>query len=362
MALKTAIPVSLTGRFSPLGKKAGKGVALWKKYFDSGSKEGVEILIEDDESSEERASSLTGKFCSDKTIDAVFGPYSSGLALAAVKSAAEKEKTLWNHGGASDEICGYPNTVSAITPASCYFHPLLPAFGGKEVVVASVRDSGFSLAVAQGAEKAAVGFGVKIRRFEYKSGSRDFDLLLKMMDENSSGALLSVGRMEDDMALAEKILEIPDRPEFLCFVAAGVEEFGKVFGKKSEGVFSVSQWETNPKPFKPDFGPTSREFSDMFRKEYGHNPDYVAAQSFNIGLVLQKCIEQTGAANDKDLRKAAAELDLTTFYGRFKLDGNGKQTGHKMVVVKWTEEKRVVVEPMGFEPTTSTLPVLRSPN
>ncbi len=364
MALKIVIILSLTGRFAPLGKKARDGAALWVRYAES-TGEQVELVIEDDESSEPKASAITENFCSDKTVRAVFGPYSSSLALAAAKASSKKGKTLWNHGGAADEISDYENTVSAITPASRYFVPVVDMLadgGAKTVAMANPTDSGFSKAVTDGAEACARKLKLAVHRFEYVSGAADFGKIARELI--ALGApILSAGRMEDDFALAEEILKKDGEPGFLCFVAAGVDNFFERFGAKSEEVFSVSQWEEN-NPFapEPDFGPSSLEFAEMFRKEYGRSPDYPAAQAFNIGLVFQKCALESKSTDDKILRETARKLDFTTFYGRFKMDAAGKQTGHKMVVTKWKNGKRVVVEPSGFEPPTSGLQSRRSPN
>ncbi len=344
MVLKTAIPLSLGGRFSLLGKKALNGITLWKKYAESQADTRIEIVVEDDESSAEKAFAITEKFCSDKTVHAVFGPYSSGLTLAAAKSASLRGKTLWNHGGASDEINGHKNTVSAITPASRYFIPVVEKFargGASGAVIANAGDSGFSRAAADGAEKHAAELGIKVRRVEYVSGTKSFGGIVRELKADGT-ALLSAGRMEDDIALAKEVLTMRKKPEFLCFVAAGIDEFGGIFGDKSEGVCSASQWEEANKT-GADFGPSSEEFAGMFRKHYGHSPDYPAAQAFNIGLIFQKCLEQAGTADDKQLRKTAGELDFTTFYGRFKIDETGKQTGHRMVVTQWRGGRRAVL-------------------
>lgn len=347
MSFSAAIPLSLSGEFSALGNKALEGVQLWKLYASSLSGCPVELTVEDDESSERKAGEITEKFCADKTVDAVFGPYSSRLTLAAAKAARKSGKTLWNHGGASNETDKYPNIISAITPAGGYFAPAVEMIsGGKSgrAVIVSAKGSGFSKAVTDGAEKLAAEAGIKVARVEYdrSEGAERVAGELKKTD-----SLLCAGRMEDDIALAEKILSMSGKPDFLCFVAAGIDEFGAIFGKRAEGVHSVSQWEESAAPQEPDFGPSPAVFAGLFRKRYGHPPDYPAAQAFNIGLVAQKCAASAGTTDDELMRKAALELDFTTFYGRFKTDRRGKQIGHKTVVTLWRGGRRVVLNDGG---------------
>ena len=355
MTLKAAIAVSLSGRFSALGKKALHGARLWADYS------GAQLEVEDDRGLPERAAEITKGFCADKTVDAVLGPYSSSLVLAAARAASLTDKTLWNHGGADDKISRYGNVVSSITPAGKYFEPvveILAQNAAGKVVVAAPAGSGFSEAVAGGAIRRAAALEMDVSRVSYNPDAGAQSVLDLV---GGADALLSVGRMEDDMELAEKVFGMRVRPGFLCFVAAGVDEFRKRFGDRCEGVFSVSQWEKDSAP-EADFGPSAAEFSEMFIRRYGHAPDYPSAQAFNIGLIVERCGIEAGSTDDKDLRRAAKSLDFTTFYGRFKTDANGTQTGRRMTVTKWRGGKRVVVEPMGFEPTTSTLPVLRSPD
>ena len=355
MPLKAAISLSLSGRFAALGRKALRGAELWAEYS------GAELLVEDDGSEPGKAAEKTAKFCRDKTVNAVFGPYSSSLCLAAARAASVEGGTLWNHGGASDEITRYGNVVSCITPASRYFVPVVDTLartGKRKIVVATAEGSGFSNMVAGGAVRRGAGFGMDIRRIAYDPAAGTESVLAAASEAE---ALLSVGRMEDDITLAEKIFAMRERPVFLCFVAAGVDEFGEIFTDRCEGVFSVSQWEEEASP-EAEFGPSGAEFAGMFKERYGHRPDYPSAQAFNIGLIVEKCALESAAGDDKSLRETAKSLDCTTFYGRFRTDARGNQVGRQMVVTKWEDGKRVVVEPMGFEPTTSTLPVLRSPN
>ena len=107
---------------------------------------------------------------------------------------------------------------------------------------------------------------------------------------------------------------------------------------------SVSQWEKGLN-IKPDIGPTPIEFSERFQQEYGKEPDYVAAQGYHIGLVIESCINKAGSLNDIALRKAAKELELKTFYGLFNTDSSGNQRGHETVVVQWQAGEKVIVYP-----------------
>jgi branched-chain amino acid transport system substrate-binding protein len=51
--------------------------------------------------------------------------------------------------------------------------------------------------------------------------------------------------------------------------------------------------------------------------------------------------------NSDAIRKIAGEMEMTTFYGKYKVDPvKGWQTGHKMGVIQWQNGEKIVVWPM----------------
>jgi hypothetical protein len=55
--------------------------------------------------------------------------------------------------------------------------------------------------------------------------------------------------------------------------------------------------------------------------------------------------------NSDAMRKVAGEMEMTTFYGKYKVDPvTGWQTGHKMGVVQWQNGQKAVVWPMEANP------------
>ena len=126
--------------------------------------------------------------------------------------------------------------------------------------------------------------------------------------------------------------------------AAGVCAFGEL-GQIANGVFGPSQWE-HAMIFPNIAGPTSHWFSDRFQRQFNRPPNYIAAASFATGLILTECIRRTAHLDDKALRNTACDLDCNTFYGRFKIDGRtGKQTGHRVLLIRWKSGHKVVLTP-----------------
>ncbi|MEW6144767.1 MAG: amino acid ABC transporter substrate-binding protein [Thermodesulfobacteriota bacterium] len=361
--LKVGMSISLTGTYSVQGRESFEGVSLWVSDVnkeggifvkESGRKIPVELVFLDDESSSDKCRSNTERLIGEENADILLGPYSSSLALASAEVAQEKDVTLWNHGGSTDDMeeRGFTCLVNAITPAGRYAEGIIklvrtedPAAG--KIAAFSASDSGFSRNVARGARNCGRENGFLVREFTFASGCEDFSRLLDEALDSSPDLILGMGRAHDDIALARQFIERKTNVNAAAFIAASIKLFRDTFGGNAEGFLSSSQWESGIR-ITPDAGPSPEEFTRRFKEAYGKWPDYTAAQGYNIGLIVSKCIEDTGALDDKALRENARLQKLTTFYGQFGTDESGFQTAHEMVVVQWQGGKKVIVSPERF--------------
>jgi branched-chain amino acid transport system substrate-binding protein len=158
--------------------------------------------------------------------------------------------------------------------------------------------------------------------------------------------ILGVGTTEADLAFAPVARHQGLSPSSIALVAAPIEHFAAVLGPDADGFLGPSQWEPTL-PGQPDLGPTSADFAARFRARFGMTADYPAAQAYAAGLVAAECVRRAGSLDDPALHETAGQLDLATFYGRFRLDPTtGQQAGHELVVVQWQAgQKRIVWPP-----------------
>ena len=153
-----------------------------------------------------------------------------------------------------------------------------------------------------------------------------------------------MGRAEDDLELSEQLFSEGLNSKAAGFIVASMKLFKDKFGKNADNILSASQWEKGLQ-IKPYIGPTPEEFAKHFKSVYDKEPDYIAAQGYNIGIIIEKCIQEVGTLNDLALREFAKEVEFKTFYGTFKTDSKGNQIGHEMVVVQWQDGEKVIVYP-----------------
>jgi branched-chain amino acid transport system substrate-binding protein len=353
--LLVGLSISLTGKFSAQGRQALDGLRLWQSYVNGRGGIGVghkasrpiRLVVYDDESRARVARGNVLRLLHQDRVDALFGPYSSGLTMAVAEVVHGHSKVLWNHGGSSDEIFnrGWQHVASTLTPASDYLRDLplwLAKQGpgvGKICIVHSARGT-FASHVARGVIEA-VAPERSIQIISY--WDLDVNDLVGKLQASRPETLVVAGSFEQEIQILRARQRWPASIQFVAAVAAGVRAFHDVLGRSAEGVVGPSQWEPGLS-FPTAIGPDDLWFVRNFRQQFGREPEYTAAGSFATSLIFEKCVRSAGSFEDKDLLAAAAELDCYTFYGRFRLNrASGRQVGHRILLVQWKRGHKVLL-------------------
>ena len=58
-----------------------------------------------------------------------------------------------------------------------------------------------------------------------------------------------------------------------------------------------------------------------------------------------RAIRRAGSLDSANIRDAILKMDHNTVYGGFRVDRDGVQIGHKMVMFQWHDGKKVIVWP-----------------
>lgn len=341
--LRVGLAVSLSGPLAPMGIDAQRGFVLWAADARAAGRP-VELIIRDDRSNPRLACQHVRDLLDREGIDLLAGPYSSGLTRAVAPIAEARGVVLWNHGGAADDLHrrGYRTLVSILTPASRYLVPALRWVPQGPVLILRRRASGFAAAVAAGAEAEARRLGRAVSLVPYPGTPAAIEAQVKRISTTPPALLLAAGRLTDDIALAQALRRRGLAPRSVL-VATPVRAFRLALGPAADGFTGPSQWVVTAKA-APDFGPTSRVFARRFRARFGVAPDYPAAQAYATGLVMTRCVERVGCADQELLRAVAAALDCTTFFGRFSIDRDtGMQMAHDVHLVQWVRATQRVI-------------------
>jgi branched-chain amino acid transport system substrate-binding protein len=352
------LSISLTGNFARQGQQALNGIRLWQSYVNTrggldlgGQKRAVRLLYYDDQSRASLAQQNVLRLLRDDRVHVLFGPYSSGLALTVARIAEQHGKILWNYGGSSDEIWnrGYRWLVSVPSPASDYLRELpqwLAAHAShlRRICVLHSLHGTFASHVARGLREAVEALG----RHSSETVPLDFrklggDEITQKLCSRHPQVVVVAGRFEEEVRLLRTRDRWPDTIELVAAVAAGVHAFYEELLDSTEGIIGPSQWEPEGHP-DLILSPNSDWFVRNFVEQFGELPEYTAAAGFAVGLVFGECARRADSPDDERIRAAATELDLNTFYGKFRLDPTaGRQIGHRVLLIQWRQGRKVML-------------------
>jgi len=150
------------------------------------------------------------------------------------------------------------------------------------------------------------------------------------------GALLVVGRFEEDVAVVRRVRGWPRAPALLGAVAAGLPAFGEQLGGVAEDVLGPVQWW--PSWRRPEVGPSGADFAGRYRRRTGSEPSYVAAQAAAAGYLAHAAHRQGLAA------ETVLGWRTSTLLGDFALDAGWRQVGHRVRTIRWQHGQMVLVD------------------
>ena len=72
--------------------------------------------------------------------------------------------------------------------------------------------------------------------------------------------------------------------------------------------------------------------------------------------ILVEATKRAGSLDGARIRDAILKLDLNTVFGAFKVDQDGVQIAHKMLLFQWQDGKKVIVWPEDLAPGKARFP------
>ena len=101
----------------------------------------------------------------------------------------------------------------------------------------------------------------------------------------------------------------------------------------------------NSSEHSEQFGPTPSEFDQMYRAQWGREPEYQAASTFATGVVLLRAIESCGCTDPDGVAAALMQLRLHTSYGLVRFDENRQNMGIYHTLQKGGHDPMAIVFP-----------------
>ncbi len=305
----------------------------------------VELVIYDDQSQPATAVRLYEKLVTEDKVDAVMGPYSSAVSEAVANVTEKYKKVMVAPLAATTSIFkkGRKYIFMVITPAENYLEGLIDmaAKRGLKTVAIINEDTLFPKASAAGTVEAAKKRGMQVVLQEaYPKGNTDFSALLVKVKAANPDVLAAGTYFDDAVAITRQMKELNVNPKMFGLTVGGdLPEFYDLLKQNAEYVYGSTQWDESL-PY-----PGQKEFLAAYTKKFKREPSYHAAAGYAGCLIYAEAVKRAGTLDSDRVREQLLKMEIRTAFGDYKVDADGFQVAHKMVMLQWQDGKRVVVWP-----------------
>jgi branched-chain amino acid transport system substrate-binding protein len=346
--IKIGASLSLTGTYAQPGSYQKEGYELCAEHLNAkggmlGRK--VEFVMYDDQSTPATAVRLYEKLITEDKVDAVMGPYSSPITEAVANVSEKYQKVLVSPLAATTSIFrkGRKYIFMVISPAEAYLEGLvdMAAKRGLKTVAIVNEDTLFTKASAVGVAEIAKKKGMQVVFQEaYPKGNTDFSALLVKMKAANPDVIAASTYFDDAVAITRQMKELNVNPKMYGVTVGGdLPKFYDLLKQNAEYVYGSTQWEASL-PY-----PGQKEFVDAYQKKFGHEPVYHSAAGYAGCVIYAESVRRAGTLDSDKVREQLLKLETRTFFGDYKVDADGFQTAHKMVMFQWLDGKKVTVWP-----------------
>jgi branched-chain amino acid transport system substrate-binding protein len=317
----------------------------------------IEFVLYDDQSQPATGVRLYEKLITQDKVDLVMGPYSSPISEA-VANVNEKYKIPMVAPMASTTSIfkkGRKFIFMVQSPAEVYLEGLLDVAVKKGLKTLAIinEDTLFPKATVQGTIELAKKRGLQVVFVEaYPKGNTDFSAILTKVRASNADVLGAATYFDDAVAITRQMKELNVNPKMYGVTVGGdLPKFYELLGKNAEFIYGATQWE----PELPY--PGSKEFVEAYRKEFpGADLSYHSAGGYAGCQITVDAIRRSGSLDGEKIRAEILKMDLKTVYGDFKVDPDGFQLTHKMVMFQWQDGKKVIVWPEELAPGKPRFP------
>lgn len=346
--IKIGASLSLTGTYAQPGTYQKEGYELCAEHLNAkggllGRK--VEFVFYDDQSMPATGVRLYEKLITEDKVEAVMGPYSSPITEAVANVSEKYQKVMVSPLAATTSIFkkGRKHIFMVISPAEAYLEGLIDiaARRGLKTVAILNEDTLFTKASATGVAEIAKKKGMQVVFQEaYPKGNTDFSALLTKVKAANPDVIAASTYFDDAVAITRQMRELNVNAKMYGVTVGGdLPKFYELLKQNADYVYGSTQWEATL-PY-----PGQKEFVDSYQKKFGREPVYHSAAGYAGCVIYAEGVKRAGTLDSDKVREQLLKLETRTFFGDYKVDSDGFQIAHKMVMFQWQDGKKVTVWP-----------------
>ena len=370
--IRIGASLSQTGAYAALGQNQLRGYQLCVKHTnDKGGVLGrkLTLVVYDDHSEPATAVRLYQKLITQHKVDLVLGPYGSPITEA-VADVTEKHRLPMPAHAATTSIFkkGRKFVFMVLSPAEVFLEGLvdLAARSGLKTIALINEDTIATRAIVRGTIELAKKKGLQVVFEEaYPKGNTDFAPILTKVRAANPDVLAAGTYFDDAVAITRQLRQLDVNPKMYAVTVGGdLPRFYEILGKEAEFVYGASLWDPELVtlraggliPIARQY-PGAREFVQAHREEFpGADLSYQTAAGYAICQILAEGMKRAGSLDGGKIREAILKLELNTVFGPFRVDQDGFQIAHKVVMFQWQDGKKAIVWPYELAPSKPRFP------
>jgi branched-chain amino acid transport system substrate-binding protein len=371
--IRVGASLALTGQYAVFGQNQHRGYQLCFKHVnEKGGVLGrrIELVRYDDQSQPATAVRLYEQLITQDKVDLIIGPYASPITEAVADVSEKYRMPMVASGAAATSIFrqGRKFVFQVFPRGEVYLEGFvdMAARKGLKTVAVIYRDAIASRELARGAIELARKKGLEVVFVEaYPERTTDFSALLAKVRAANPDALAVASYFEDTVAITRQMKDSNVNPK-MYGLTTGVDSlrFYELLGRTVEFIYGVTPWV--PELVELRAGglipiarqyPGAREFVEAHRKEFpGADLSYHTAAGYGGCEILVEAIRRAGSLDSEKLREAILKIDRNTVFGAFRVDRDGAQIAHRLVMFQWQDGKKVIVWPEELAPGQPRFP------
>jgi branched-chain amino acid transport system substrate-binding protein len=384
----------ITGGIAINGQKHKDGYELCVELINQAGGllgEPVELVISDNQSSNETAQAQFERLINEDQVDVLLGTFSSRLTFPTTSIAEQNRmvypipsgvalqiyergyKYIFNFQPNAAEYVGQsylglmqdlvapaemPKKAAVVYADDFYANAVVAGLTGKTQTIAGT-DKQIDLSPGALAE---AGIEVVLEQQWPEEGFADWITLANTI--KGSGADLVVGYTaspDEAIQLIRALQTVAYQPQSVILGQGTQAEFAEQVGKAAEGVLIHSAWhaavgwqgELAGQAF------TNQDFVAAWNERFGRDPDEDEAIPFATCQGMDQAIRAVGGADNEAVRdwlaSRSAEEPVRTILGDFHWDERGLPEGKPFLITQWQAGELKFVYPVGQFPGTSDL-------
>jgi branched-chain amino acid transport system substrate-binding protein len=298
---------SLTGTTATFGQSTDNGIRL---AFDEINAAGgllgkpVKVLVEDDRSQPEEATTAVTKLINQSKVVAVLGEVSSSRSLAAAPICQSNKVPMVSPSSTNPRVTQVGDYIFRVCFIDPFQAPVMAKFAAKTLKVKKVailtdvrNDYSIGLQTFFRQNFKSLG-GEIVAEQSYSEGDSDFRAQLTQIKATNPEAIYVPGYYTEVATIARQARELGITVPLLGGDGWDSPKLFEIGGEALDGCYISNHYSVD------DPSPAIQKFVSDYKKKYNQVPDALAALGYDAAKILADAIRRAGSTDGEKIRDA----------------------------------------------------------